>query len=370
MAKSSSPIPKSPILKAAEKTKRFGARAPAILRWYDANARDLPWRTPPHVKLAGERPDAYSVWLSEVMLQQTTVPAVKEYFLKFTSLWPTVFDLAAAPSGDVMAAWAGLGYYARARNLHACAKMVTAEYGGVFPKTAAELQKLPGIGPYTSAAIAAICYDEQVGVLDGNVERVLARFLALEQPVRNVKVQLREILDKTVPKRAGDYAQALMDIGATICAPKKAICDICPLQKNCAGTLTPDPTIYPIAMPKVPKPQRFGHVFLIENSKGQVCVRRRPPKGLLGGMHEFVGSDWLDKAVEPDFPVDADWVQHGEVKHVFTHFALYLKVWSITHDGAVDHENAGELEWVDAKRLDELALPSLFKKVAVKAKYL
>ncbi|MDB5622345.1 MAG: mutY, partial [Devosia sp.] len=194
--------------------------AGAVLAWYDRNARDLPWRTSPADRARGIRPDPYRVWLSEVMLQQTTVAAVKSFFLRFTSLWPTVFDLAAAPLDSVLKEWAGLGYYARARNLHACAQAVVRDHGGMFPQTSAALQALPGIGAYTGAAIAAICWDEPVPVLDGNLDRVLARYYALPVPVREAKEELRAALGAVVPARAGDFAQAMMDLGATICAPR------------------------------------------------------------------------------------------------------------------------------------------------------
>lgn len=358
------------ILNAKTQTRKFAAASTSVLNWYDLHARDLPWRVGPAEKQAGTKPDPYFVWLSEIMLQQTTVPAVKDYFIKFTSLWPHVFDLADAPTEDVMAAWAGLGYYARARNLHACAKLVAYERNGIFPTKAVELQELPGIGPYTSAAIAAICHDEQVGVLDGNVERVLARFLALETPVREVKNQLRSILDASVPSaRSGDYAQALMDLGATICAPKRTMCDLCPITQDCTGRQSGNPLQFPVAAPKRAKPERFGDVFIIRDSAGQIIVQRRPPKGLLGGMHEFLGTEWADTKPQSAFPFQANWRSKGQVKHVFTHFALYLNVW-VSDEPAPRSwldENRAKIETVDAERLDNLALPSLFKKVAVKA---
>src|SRR5690606_4330588 len=203
--------------------------AAAVLAWYDRHARVLPWRVGPADRRAGKRPDPYRVWLSEVMLQQTTVAAVQRYYARFTALWPAVTDLAAAPLAAVLVEWAGLGYYARARNLHACALAVVDRHGGVFPATAAGLLALPGIGPYTSAAIAAIAADEPVAVVDGNVERVLARYLALPVPVRDAKPEIRAAVQASVPSRAGDFAQALMDLGATICTPRVALCALCPL---------------------------------------------------------------------------------------------------------------------------------------------
>ena len=209
--------------------------APAVLAWYDQHARDLPWRVSPADRARGVRPDPYKVWLSEVMLQQTTVAAVRSYFLRFTGLWPSVQDLAAAPLDSVLREWAGLGYYARARNLHACAQAVVHDHGGTFPGSSALLQRLPGIGAYTSAAIAAICFDEPVAVLDGNLDRVLARYYALSVPVREAKEELRAALQASVPARAGDYAQAMMDLGATICRPKKPDCPACPLADGCVA---------------------------------------------------------------------------------------------------------------------------------------
>lgn len=342
--------------------KKLSALSDALLVWYDENARTLPWRIFPSDRSDGIVPDPYRVWLSEVMLQQTTVPAVRDYFLRFLSRWPSVADLAAAKEGQVMAEWAGLGYYARARNLHACAKKVSGEMDGVFPKSAAQLQSLPGIGPYTAAAIAAICYDEQVGVLDGNVERVLARFFALSQPVRDLKPELREALTQTVPQRAGDYAQALMDLGATICAPRAALCDRCPLLPGCRAAKA-DPLAFPVKPEKKPRPSRFGHVFVMRDVNGLVKTGTRPPRGLLGGMHEFPGSDWTEDSVPgPQFPVAGDWKHAGQVRHVFTHFALTLTVWRLDLEG----KKAGP-DWVDEKRLGDLALPSLFKKVAIAA---
>ncbi|MCB1517185.1 MAG: A/G-specific adenine glycosylase [Hyphomicrobiaceae bacterium] len=343
-------------------TKKLSALSHALLTWYDGNARSLPWRISPSDRRHGIIPDPYRVWLSEVMLQQTTVPAVRDFFQRFTDRWPSVHDLAAAEEGQVMAEWAGLGYYARARNLHACAKKVAGELDGVFPKSAAELQTLPGIGPYTAAAISAICHDERVGVLDGNVERVLARFHALSHPVRDLKPELREALTQTVPERAGDYAQALMDLGATICAPRAAFCDRCPLLPGCRAAKA-DPLDFPVRPEKKPRPSRFGHVFVMRDMDGRVKTGTRPRRGLLGGMHEFPGSDWTEGAEPgPQFPVEGHWKQAGKVHHVFTHFALTLTVWRLD----LERRETGP-DWVDEERLGDLALPSLFRKVAVAA---
>ncbi|WP_244557407.1 A/G-specific adenine glycosylase [Devosia lucknowensis] len=333
--------------------------SPAVLAWYDRHARDLPWRVSPQDRRDGVRPDPYRVWLSEVMLQQTTVAAVKAYFLRFTSLWPTVANLAAAPLDAVLREWAGLGYYARARNLHACAQAVVGDHGGVFPDTAAGLQTLPGIGAYTSAAIAAICFDERVAVLDGNLDRVLARYYALDVPVREAKDELRGALQLAVPVRAGDFAQAMMDLGATICAPRAAMCLVCPLHDGCEARAEGEPTRYPIKPVKAERPVRRGHAFVMRDASGDVYLQSRPAKGLLAGMTEVPTSDWTAEPGEPDFPVTAAWQRHGEVVHIFTHFRLELEVWSavVPPDGLVNGW------WSSPDALAGEALPTLFRKV-------
>lgn len=337
--------------------------APAVLVWYDRHARDLPWRVAPADRAKGIRPDPYRVWLSEVMLQQTTVAAVKAYFLRFTSLWPSVFDLAAAPLDSVLKEWAGLGYYARARNLHACAQAVVADHGGTFPRTSAGLQTLPGIGAYTSAAIAAICFDEEIAVLDGNLDRVLARYYALPVPVREAKDDLRSALQAAVPARAGDFAQAMMDLGATICAPRTALCMLCPIQPGCMATRTGDPTLYPIKPLKADRPVRRGHAFVMRDADGDVYLRSRPAKGLLGGMTEVPGSDWAAELPTLDHPLHADWTHRGQVVHIFTHFRLELEVWSAT----VAPESLDGGWWAEPKALGGEALPTLFRKVLAAA---
>ncbi len=297
------------------------------------------------------------------MLQQTTVAAVKSYFLRFTSLWPTVHDLAAAPLDSVLKEWAGLGYYARARNLHACAQAVVQHHGGKFPQTSHGLQTLPGIGAYTSAAIAAICFDEPVAVLDGNLDRVLARYYALDVPVRDAKDELRAALQSSVPERAGDFAQAMMDLGATICAPRTAVCMLCPIQPGCIATKTGDPTIYPIKPTKAERPIRKGHAFVMQDRDGDVYLQSRPTKGLLGGMTEVPGSPWLDELPPPDFPVEADWHHRGEMVHIFTHFRLELEVWSAT----VSPDSLDGGWWAPPAALKGEALPTLFRKVLATA---
>ncbi|MBU1336806.1 MAG: A/G-specific adenine glycosylase [Alphaproteobacteria bacterium] len=337
--------------------------APAVLAWYDRHARELPWRIAPADRARGIGPDPYRIWLSEVMLQQTTVAAVKNYFLRFTSLWPTVHDLAAAPLDSVLKEWAGLGYYARARNLHACAQAVVNEHAGVFPQTSAGLQTLPGIGAYTSAAIAAICFDEPIAVLDGNLDRVLARYYALPVPVREAKEELRAALQAAVPERAGDFAQAMMDLGATICAPRMAACMLCPIQPGCTATKAGDPTIYPVKPVKAERPVRKGHAYVMRDADGDVYLQSRPEKGLLGGMTEVPGSAWAADLPVADYPVTGAWQHRGQVVHVFTHFRLELEIWS----AQVPADGLDGGWWAPPRALKGEALPTLFRKVLAAA---
>ena len=337
--------------------------ADAVLAWYDRHARTLPWRVSPADRARGVHADPYRVWLSEVMLQQTTVAAVQKYFLRFTHLWPTVFDLAAAPLDAVLREWAGLGYYARARNLHACAGAVVERHGGVFPQTSEGLQTLPGIGAYTSAAIAAICFDERIAVLDGNLDRVLARYYALDVPVREAKDELRSALQQSVPSRSGDFAQAMMDLGATICAPRAASCLICPLQPDCRATREGEPTLYPIKPMKAERPVRRGHAFVMTDAGGDVYLQSRPDKGLLGGMTEVPTSDWVADLSEVAYPVVGQWQHRGQVVHVFTHFRLELEVWS----SLVPPDSLEHGWWSPPSALKGEALPTLFRKVLAQA---
>ncbi len=338
--------------------------AGAVLDWYDRHARVLPWRTSPAQRQVGVRPDPYRVWLSEIMLQQTTVATVGGYFARFTGLWPTVAVLAAAPLEAVLVEWAGLGYYARARNLHACAVAVMAVHAGEFPKTATALIALPGIGPYTAAAIAAIADDEAIAVVDGNVDRVLARYLALETPVRDAKGVIRATVQGSVPARAGDFAQALMDLGATLCAPRAARCGRCPLQPGCAAAKTANPLLFPKKLAKAERPTRYGHAFVIRDADGDVYLRTRPVKGLLAQMTETPGSLWTASAVDADFPVAAHWRHHGQIVHVFTHFRLELQVWSAD---VSDVASLTEGWWADPGELGAEALPTLFRKALAAA---
>ncbi len=301
----------------------------ALLDWYDRHAREMPWRVGPSDRALGIRPDPYRVWLSEVMLQQTTVAAVRDYFMRFVTRWPTIQALAAAPDEQVMGEWAGLGYYARARNLLKCARVVAEGHDGQFPDTYDALLKLPGIGPYTAAAISAIAFDQPETVLDGNVERVMARFYDIHDPLPGSKPVLKARATALTPaQRPGDYAQAVMDLGATICAPKSPACGICPLRDPCLARIAGTQSELPKKTPKKPKPTRFGHIYIAQRPDGAFLLERRPDKGLLGGMLGWPGSDWSDAPTKaPPFP--ADWYElPSEVRHTFTHFHLVLRVWT------------------------------------------
>lgn len=300
---------------------------PELLAWYDRNARTMPWRTAPADRARGVRPDPYRVWLSEVMLQQTTVAAVTEYFQRFTRRWPSVQDLAAAEDAQVMGEWAGLGYYARARNLLKCARVVAHDLDGVFPDSYDALLKLPGIGPYTAAAVASIAFDLPETVLDGNVERVMSRLHNIHAPLPGVKSVLKEHAAALTPEaRPGDYAQAVMDLGATICTPKNPACGICPWRTPCLARLAGTAAELPKKTPKQPKPTRLGVAYLARSSRGCWLLERRPDKGLLGGMLGWPGSEW-NAAPQERPPFEADWRDLGtDVRHTFTHFHLILQV--------------------------------------------
>ena len=335
------------------------SRASQLLEWYDVHARVLPWRARP-----GEAADPYRVWLSEIMLQQTTVQAVKAYVLKFVGLWPNVEALAAAPLDDVLKAWAGLGYYARARNLHACAREVVARFCGRFPDAEAELRTLPGIGPYTAAAIAAIAFGRRHAAVDGNVERVISRFYAIETPLPDSKPEIREKAEALVPeRRAGDFAQAMMDLGATICTPRDPKCLICPWAEDCRGRITGLAPSLPRKKAKKPVPTRRGTAFWIERAGGAVLLRRRPEKGLLGGMMEVPSTEW-GEAPSGEPPLRAEWrVMPGKVEHTFTHFHLELEVWRAVSldDGELLAE--GDYRWTAREDLSGEALPTVMRKV-------
>ena len=339
-----------------------------MLAWYDRHHRDLPWRVTPIAAAQGKRPDPYHVWLSEVMLQQTTVQAVKPYFARFLALWPTVKDLAAAPTDDVMAAWAGLGYYARARNLKKCAEAVAEKHGGVFPDTEDGLRALPGIGDYTAAAVAAIAFNRQAPVMDGNVERVVSRLFAIDAPLPAskpaMKVRVREL---TPEKRPGDFAQAMMDLGATICTPKRPACAICPVREHCLAFAEHDPERFPVKAAKKDKPVRFGAAFVAVNLEGEVLLRRRAESGLLGGMTEVPTTGWTAREnggeTADHAPFPASWEPCGTVTHVFTHFELRLSVFRTKAD-----RRGGQDEWWEpVANLDAQALPTVMKKVISQA---
>ncbi|WP_226779806.1 A/G-specific adenine glycosylase [Oceaniglobus trochenteri] len=298
----------------------------ALLAWYDVHAREMPWRVSPADRAAGLRPDPYRVWLSEVMLQQTTVAAVRGYFHRFTARWPTVTDLAAAEDGEVMGEWAGLGYYARARNLLKCARVVAGQ-GGRFPDSHDALLKLPGIGPYTAAAISAIAFDRPETVVDGNVERVMARLFAVQTPLPTAKPELTAHAARLTPRaRPGDHAQAVMDLGATICTPKSPACGICPWMAPCAARAAGIAAQLPRKLPRQAKPVRHGVAYVARRADGALLLERRPDRGLLGGMLGWPGAPWGDEPVERP-PLAADWRDPGiEVRHTFTHFHLILSI--------------------------------------------
>lgn len=342
---------------------RSGAAA-AVLAWYDTHARDLPWRRPPDPTGQAPLPDPYRIWLSEIMLQQTTVAAVAAYFKAFTERWPTVEALAAADETEVTAAWAGLGYYSRARNLHACARMVANDYGRRFPESAAELKRLPGIGDYTSAAIAAIAFGEPAPVVDGNIERVVTRLFRIGEPLPGAKPIVRAKVAEMMPgERPGDFAQAMMDIGATICVPRRPACLLCPLRPDCEAETAGDQTAYPVKAAKKAKPKRRGAAYAAFDRSGQhIWLRRRVSKGMLGGMVEVPSSQWSsrsDGATGPNgAPFAANWRKIGEVEHGFTHFDLTLEVFA----AVIDETPESDGWWAKLERLGAEGLPTLMRK--------
>ncbi|MGH6671127.1 MAG: A/G-specific adenine glycosylase [Xanthobacteraceae bacterium] len=341
-----------------------------MLAWYDRYRRALPWRAKP-----GERSDPYRVWLSEIMLQQTTVKAVGPYYARFLTRWPDVRALAAAPLDEVLKCWAGLGYYARARNLHACARVIVERHGGDFPPIEDALRALPGIGAYTAAAIAAIAYDRPSTPVDGNVERVIARLYAVETPLPAAKPEIGKLASVLTPAhRAGDFAQAMMDLGATICTPKRPACALCPWIKACAARLRGDAETFPRRTPKREGALRRGAAFVAWRADGYLLVRTRPPRGLLGGMTEVPTTEWtaafeehsaLDAA--PPFPAGRSirgmaWRRiPGLVRHVFTHFPLELSVY-VAELPARTKAPAG-MRWIALDGVAGEALPSLMRKV-------
>lgn len=345
-----------------------------ILDWYDENRRILPWRAAP-----GETVDPYHVWLSEIMLQQTTVVTVAPYFQKFLDRWPRVENLAAAPLDDILTAWAGLGYYARARNLHKCAQTVCQDFGGRFPSSEEDLLKLPGVGAYTAAAIASIAFGNRAVVVDGNIERIVSRYFRIQEVLPKSRTEIRDRADQLTPdRRAGDYAQALMDIGSTVCKPKAPLCDECPVASGCHAQKEGDQLQYPKKAPKKKKPEKRANILWIENQSGQILMRRREEKGLLGGMMEFPSTEWSEEQT-----VDAENTRllsdlglnlhlslktgAPTIKHTFTHFHLFLTPYQCSLEKE-ERVLSNSLIWVDPQDLEKIALPTLMMKVVKSVK--
>ncbi len=336
-----------------------------MLAWYDIHRRALPWRAP-----KGSKADPYAVWLSEIMLQQTTVQAVGKYYRRFIARWPNVEDLAAAPLDDVLAAWAGLGYYARARNLHAAAKIVANELGGRFPRSIEELRKIPGIGPYTAGAIAAIAFDVKAAAVDANAERVIARYFAVRESLREAKPKLRALTESILPdKRSGDFAQALMDLGSTICTPKRPACQNCPWFDDCEARKLGIQETLPARNEKPARPLKRGAAFVARDRQGAVLLVKRPEKGLLGGMRQPPLGPWTErfpsqKEAMLQAPFAAEWRKRpGIVRHGFTHFELEIEVYS----AAVAKRPKADGDWFAAGDLDEAALPTIMRKIVFHA---
>ena len=343
-----------------------------LLAWYDRERRDLPWRAAP-----GEAPDPYKVWLSEIMLQQTTVKAVLPRYALFLRRWPDVNALASAELGEVLAAWAGLGYYARARNLHACARAVAERYGGMFPANEEELRKLPGVGGYTAAAIAAIAFGKRATPVDGNIERVVARLFAVTTPLPEAKPEIGVFAENLTPAdRPGDFAQAMMDLGATICTPRRPACGLCPVRPDCRGYAQGLAETLPHREEKGERPVRRGAAFIAFRADGAVLLRERPLKGLLGGMLEVPSSPWEEaepneKSARRHAPLDAKWRKlPGKVEHTFTHFHLQLSVYRAEVGFDAEPKRAAQPErcrWLNRRKLVNAALPSVMRKVITHA---
>ena len=338
------------------------ATAKHLLAWYDRHRRKLPWRAE-----KGARPDPYAVWLSEIMLQQTTVKAVAPYYQRFLARWPTVSDLGSAMLEDVLKLWAGLGYYARARNLHACARAILQNHRGVFPDTEAGLLALPGIGPYTAAAIAAIAFDRQATPVDGNIERVISRLFAVEEPLPAAKLKIKALAATLTPaNRPGDFAQAMMDLGATICSPKKPACALCPFSEPCLARKRGDQETFPRKTPKAEGKLRRGAAFVVTRADGALLVRTRPDKGLLAKMTEVPTTKWSHGFDERDAlahaPLKAKWHRVvGVVNHVFTHFPLELADYRAQVPKSTRAPK--DMRWIAPGEIESEAFPNVFRKV-------
>jgi len=365
-----------PVMQTAKKHQAQAARqapptadtgvADALLLWYDAHRRDLPWRARP-----GETTDPYRVWLSEIMLQQTTVAAVAGYYGTFLERWPRVEALAGAPLDDVLGAWAGLGYYSRARNLHRTARIVADEHRGCFPQSAAALRELPGIGPYTAGAIASIAFGERVAALDANAERVMARLFALDEPLPQARRKMPALAEALVPAdRPGDFAQALMDLGSSICTPRAPSCLLCPLNTHCEGYRLGIAGRLPVKAAKLERPLKRGAAYVAFDAKGAVLLERRPETGLLGGMLQPPLSAWETdfpkaKAALAAAPFTGAWRKRsGLVRHVFTHFALEIEVYTASFTRRPNFEGI----WLEPERLSGAALPTVMRKLIAHAR--
>jgi A/G-specific adenine glycosylase len=343
------------------KAKKISSKlSESLLAWYDIHRRVLPWRAP-----KGKRADPYRVWLSEIMLQQTTVQAVGTYYRKFLIRWPDVEALAEAMEDDVLAAWAGLGYYARARNLHAAARLVAREMGGIFPTTAESLRALPGVGAYTAAAIAAIAYDERQAAMDANAERVIARAFAVDTPMPKAKAELHALCSQLVPERAGDFAQALMDLGSAICTPKRPACGNCPWTDDCRARLRGIQERLPVKAPKLARPMKRGAAFVARDKSGAVLLVKRPDKGLLASMLQPPLGPWTGAFPSPakalaQAPFSAKWIKRaGIVRHGFTHFELETEVYV----AQVSTRPRFKGTWIASERLGDVALPTVMRKM-------
>jgi len=342
--------------------------AGALLDWYARERRELPWRAP-----AGQTPDPYAVWLSEIMLQQTTVAAAIPYYQRFLARWPSVKALAAANLDEVLSAWAGLGYYSRARNLHACARLVAEHHAGQFPQTEEGLRELPGIGPYTAAAIAAIAFGARATPVDGNIERVIARLFAVKRPLPAAKDEIHDLAATLTPEqRAGDFAQALMDIGASVCTPKRPSCLMCPLQRDCSAYAQGIESALPARAARPERPVRVGLAFLALREDAHVLLRRRPEAGLLGGMLEVPSTAWAETLPPVNealrtAPVRGEWwAVPGTVTHTFTHFRLETLVYRaiVPADACLTFwADPQRCRWVARRDLNRAALPSVMRKI-------